>query len=53
MSESFDLKVQIRDNLKKDLIFGLKARLPIGVILGFVGYTHQVMPLMQVLSHGT
>ena len=46
-------RVKIREDLKKGLIFGLEARQPIGIILGFVGYAHQVMPLMQLLSHGT
>ena len=53
MSEAFDIKKPIKDELKKNLIFGLQARLPIGIILGFTGYSHQVIPLMQVLSHGT
>ena len=43
MSENFDIKVPIKDELKKDLIFGIEARLPIGVILGFNGFHHQVM----------
>ena len=43
----------IKEELKKGLIFGLEARLPIGIILGFFGYQHQVMRLMQCLSHGT
>ena len=40
------LKVMIRDDLKRGLIFGLAARLPIGIILGFVSSRHEVMPLM-------
>ena len=43
----------IKEELKKGLIFGLEARPPIGIILGFFGYQHQVMELMQCLSHGT
>ena len=43
----------IKEELKKGLIFGLEARPPIGIILGFFGYQHQVMRLMQCLSHGT
>ena len=53
MSEHFDIQVTIREALKKGLIFGLKAKLPIGVILRFLGYRHEVMPLMQTISHGT
>ena len=48
-----DFKVPIKDELRKNLIFGIHARPPIGIILGFVGYSYQVTPLMQVLSHGT
>ena len=57
MSEHFDInwkiKVSIKDELKKDLIFGIGARPPIGLILGFCGFHHQVMEKMQCLSHGT
>ena len=53
MSEPFDIKVTIRDELKKNLIFGLEARPPIGIILGLAGYSNQVIPLLQKLSHGT
>ena len=49
----FDAKVQIKEELKKGLIFGFRARLPIGIILGFVAIRHQVIPLMQTLSHAT
>jgi len=38
MIENFDVKVQIRDDLKKGLMFGLGARLPIAKVLGFAGY---------------
>ena len=43
----------IKEELKKGLIFGLEARPPIGIVLGFYGYQPQVMKLMQCLSHGT
>ena len=49
----FDIKASIRDELKKSLILGLDARPPIGIVLGFAGYYHQVIPLLQKLSHGT
>ena len=53
MCDNFDVKVTIKEHLKKGLVFGLKARLPIGIILGFVGYRHEVMPIMQTLSNAT
>ena len=53
MSENYEMKVELKDELKKVLILGVDARLPIGIILGFAGYRHQVMPLVQTLSHST
>ena len=53
MSEYYDTKVPIRDELKKELIFGIKARPPIGIVLGFYGFRYDVMELMKHLSHGT
>ena len=53
MQTQFKTKVALKEDLKKILIFGIEARLPIGLILGFYGYRHEVMPLMQNLSHGT
>ena len=46
MVETFDIKAPIVDELKRGLVFGLQARLPIGSILSFAGYHHQIMPLM-------
>ena len=40
MSEQFEKKVTIREELSSKLIFGFEARLPIAIILGFVGYRH-------------
>ena len=48
-----DIKIQIREELKKGLIFGLRARLAIGLVLGFVAYGDEVLHLMQTLSHST
>ena len=43
----------INEKLKKGLIFGFSARLPLGVMLSFLGYKHNVIPLLQKISHGT
>ena len=53
MSDNFDTTLPIRDDLRRDLIFGVEARLPIANILSYSGYQHQVMPLMQNISHTT
>ena len=53
MSDNFDTTLPIRYELRKELIFGLESRLPIAIILGYSGYQHQVMPLMQRLSQTT
>ena len=46
MSEGFDIRVEIRQNLKKDLILGQQSRLSIGLILGFIDYRSKVIPLL-------
>ena len=46
MSEKFDVLVPIKEELLKGLIFGLKARLPIGVMLKLLGYCHEVAHLL-------
>ena len=53
MSELLQILVPIREELKKNLVFGIEARPPIGIMLGFFGFSHQVMKLMKCLSHGT
>ena len=53
MSDKIDIRVQIRQDLMKSMIFGLQARPPIGHILSFLGYFHEVIPIMQTLSHAT
>ena len=49
----FEIRLDIRGDLKRGLIFGLEARIPLGFILGFVDYRHEVLHLMQNLSHET
>ena len=49
----YETNVQNKEVLYKGLIFGLKARLPIGLILGLAGIRREVMPIMQTLSHTT
>ena len=53
MSKLFDIKVKLKEDYKKCLIFDLDSRLPIGIILGFLGYRHEVMPFLQRASHKT
>ena len=53
MSDNFEIKVEIKEELKKDLVLGLGARLPIAEILRFSGYCDEVPNLIQNLSHGT
>ena len=53
VKNKYNVKVKIKENLKKSLVFGIQARLPVAMILGFSGYRHEVVELMQVLSHGT
>ena len=53
MQTSFDIKVAIKDDLRKGLIFGLKARLPIAMILVFLGDKYGVIRILQTVSHGT
>ena len=53
LRDEFDLNTKIKDEMKKGLILGLDSRLPIGVVLGYLGYRSQIVSLMQKLSHGT
>ena len=53
MSKIFDAKVAIRDEFRKELLFGLEARLPIAMILGLSDHRHEVLPAMQTISHAT
>ena len=53
MSKKFDIKIPIKKKLKKGLIFGIRARPPIGILLSFLGFCDEVMPILQVLSHST
>ena len=49
--EKWDIKVEIRDSLKKGLVFNLQARLPIGILIGYYGYRHEAAKVMQLFSH--
>ena len=49
----FDFKVPIKENLKTGLIFGLQSRLAIAEIIAYLGFRHEVIPLMLALSHAT
>ena len=53
MSQSFDIRVQIKESMKKELVFGLGARPAIGIMLSYFGYQNEVMHIMQSVSHGT
>ena len=46
MSDHFDIKVDIKEDLEKGLIFGLSARPPIAMILGFKDFQHEVLPIL-------
>ena len=51
--DSWIINVPLKESLKKGLILGLHSRLPIGLILGFLDYTNHVVPLLQIINHGT
>ena len=53
MTINYNIRVSVKAELKQGLIFGLRSRLPIAVILGFLGHRHEVVPILQSLSHGT
>ena len=44
--ESFEIKVIIKQELLKGLIFGFNSRLPIGIMLSYFGHRHEVVPLL-------
>ena len=46
MQDKFVQKVPIKNKLKKILVFGLKSRPAIAIMLRFSGYTHQVIPML-------
>ena len=47
------VKVPIKEELKKCLVFGVESRLGIANILRFSGYQEQVGTTMQQLSNGS
>lgn len=40
------IKVPIKDELRRGLIFGFIARLPIAEVLGYLGYEDEVLPIL-------
>ena len=46
MRDKFDIKIEIREDLKKGFIFGLRARPPIGHVLSYIGFRDEVIYLM-------
>ena len=53
MTLNYDIKVPIKEHLKKELILGISARPPIGHIMSYYGHSDEVMELLRTLSHGT
>ena len=53
LRESFDIQVPPKETMKKGLVFGFRARLPIAKILSFTGHRHEVLEMMQLVSNGT
>ena len=45
LREKFDIKVQIKQDMLKGLVFGLNSRIAIGVVFGFVGNRYEAIPL--------
>ena len=46
MTENFDAKVKVKDELMTGLIFGIEARPALAIILGFTGYSHHVIQIL-------
>ena len=53
MEQKLDIKVPIKEELKKCMVFGVSARPAIGHILSYFGFSLEVLSLMQNLSHAT
>ena len=47
------IKVPIKSELKTSIPFPIPSWLPIALILAFIGFRHETIPLMQSISHGT
>ena len=52
VAQNLEIKVEIVEQLKTCLPF-LKARFPNAVILSYLGFRHEVIPIMQIISHTT
>ena len=53
MNDNTDVRIKIKEELKKGFVFSLHSNQPIDIVLRFVGYQHEALQLMQTLSHGT
>ena len=47
-----DIIVPVKEELYVWKIFGFKAFEPTARMLGYIGYRHQVIPILQILCHG-
>ena len=50
--QSLDIRVSVLKQLKSGLVF-FGARVPIGIMLSYMGFYNEVLPMMQRISHST
>ena len=46
LRETFDIKVLIKESKKKCLILGFSSRLSIAILLSYLGFRHEIVPLL-------